>query len=259
MFGESESPLYGVYHSPLNYQANERAFLICMPLGHEYYKNYSGMRMLADELALQGHHVLRFCYKGTGDSSGDSHQFDIEQALHDIKIAQAELKELSGIDVCSVFGMRMGATLAALSAQDVQYDKLIFWDPIISGREYTESLMTIHAEVISDSNRFLETYLEKERFPEQVVGLPFSTQLRQQIDDIHLSNISSIKANSISIFCSANDQKVEDFIVQCKQNQSIAVNLQSCTSIVNWEDTTGIEKMVHPGSNIGKFVLEANK
>ena len=259
MFGETEMPLYGVYHSPVTYQANERAFLICMPLGYEYYKAYSALRLLADELARQGHHTLRFCYTGTGDSSGESSDFSVEQALNDIQLAQTELKELSGLEVCSIFGLRFGATLGALSAQDTEYDKLIFWDPIISGDEYIQSLTAIHAEVISDDNRFLGTYHETERFPEQLVGHSFSSQLVQQINAINLRNIERLKVNSLSVFSTVEDDRVDNFAAHCKEKNSIQTNIEKCSPVVNWQDTSGIEKMIHPGSCIETFVAEANK
>ena len=47
-----------------------RGVVLCNTYGHEYVWTYSGMRHLADALSARGMWVLRFDYRGTGDSAG---------------------------------------------------------------------------------------------------------------------------------------------------------------------------------------------
>src|ERR1700692_718420 len=48
----------------------DRGVVLCNSFGHEYVWTHKGMRRLADELSARGIWVLRFDYRGTGDSAG---------------------------------------------------------------------------------------------------------------------------------------------------------------------------------------------
>ena len=69
-FGDSRQPLFAVHHPPRTDGRNRPAVLICPPIGHEYIRTHWAVRLLASRLARQGHHVLRFDYRGMGDSAG---------------------------------------------------------------------------------------------------------------------------------------------------------------------------------------------
>ena len=76
-FGHPESPLFGVYHAPRGKRAKDDcAVLICPPIGQEYIRTHWCLRLIANQVARAGAHVLRLDYHGMGDSSGRIEQID---------------------------------------------------------------------------------------------------------------------------------------------------------------------------------------
>lgn len=135
-FGQTESPLYGVYHPPQS-DARDAGIVLCYPFGQEYMRAHRAYRQLALLLAKKGFHVLRFDFRGTGDSSGDMEGVGAEHWLRDIDDAVQELRESTGVTRVSVLGLRLAALFAACAcAQRSDIDRLIVWDPVISGELY---------------------------------------------------------------------------------------------------------------------------
>jgi len=147
-FGRSEAPLYGVYDAPIGADRNH-GVVLCYPFGQEYMRAHRAYRQIATQLTRDGFHVLRFDYRGSGDSSGDMAGVRAEHWLQDIDDAIQELRDTAGIGRISVLGLRLGALLAAIACghrRDI--DRLILWDPVTSGQQYeAELLAEIAAEV----------------------------------------------------------------------------------------------------------------
>lgn len=140
-FGSSAQPLYGVYHPQKAQQAKQEGVLLCPPFGQEYMRSHRAYRQLAMLLAKQGYPVMRFDYRGTGDSSGDIEDASVEGWLKDINIAIEELKDTACVDKVNVVGLRLGALLASAAAVGVaDIHKIILWDPVNSGNSYDEEL-----------------------------------------------------------------------------------------------------------------------
>lgn len=141
LFGNSESPLWAVYH-PANFSVDRfEGVVLCYPFGQEYMRSHWAMRQLASMLAQKGFHVLRFDYRGTGDSSLDLDQVTPEFWINDIDSAISELKDLTGVEKISLVGLRLGALLAAtVATQRSDVGSLVVWDPIISGQKYIDEL-----------------------------------------------------------------------------------------------------------------------
>lgn len=109
----SERPLFGFHHLPAA-PVKDMAVLLCPPLGYESLVAYRTCRHLAEQLARQGFHVLRFDYFGTGNSAGVAS--DAHDLTGDVHAALDHLKHLSGSAQLSVLGLRAGALLAAAAA-----------------------------------------------------------------------------------------------------------------------------------------------
>ncbi|MCL6285130.1 alpha/beta hydrolase [Ruegeria sp. 2012CJ41-6] len=141
-FGSSRRRLFGVYHAARAGVGGRKSVLICYPWGHEYIPAHRSLTKLAENLAEAGFHVFRFDYFGTGDSGGECEEGSISGWLDDINAAEVELKDMSGAEDVSVIGLRFGAYLAARkAAQSPRSTKrLVLWDPVISGKEYVDSL-----------------------------------------------------------------------------------------------------------------------
>ena len=138
-FGDRGHQLYGVYHMPSDEASSRAGVVICQPVLHEYADARRALRALAESLARAGLHVLRFDYRGTGDSQGSGEQCDVAGWTADIETAMEELKASRGLDEVGLVGLRFGATLAAQVAvrrDDVPY--MVLWEPIVKGRAYLD-------------------------------------------------------------------------------------------------------------------------
>jgi pimeloyl-ACP methyl ester carboxylesterase len=107
------------------------------------------LRELAISLAERGQHVLRFDYRGPGDSFGDLGEVTISDWVEDIALAVCEGRDLSGSSVVRLLGVRAGALLACRSAgasSDVQ--RLVLWDPVPDGAGHLQALRRIQVAII---------------------------------------------------------------------------------------------------------------
>lgn len=154
-FGPSVSSLYGAYHEPVGLRRNE-GIVLCYPFGQEYMRAHRSFRRLAINLAARGFAVLRFDYRGTGDSSGDMQGVSVQDWLGDIQYAVQELKDIAAVSSVSLIGLRLGAILAAATAQNLNLSRLVLWDPLISGEAYCDE---IRQEIRSkpSRSRFIDT------------------------------------------------------------------------------------------------------
>lgn len=143
-FHDGAATLFGWYHSAESVRPTDCAVVICSPLGIEYVNSHRSMRHLADRLARRGIPAIRFDYHGAGDSVGTdvdpdrcrSWQMSIQAAIRQVRL-------LSGRDRICLIGVRLGATLAALVATEVEIDLLVLWNPCISGRRYLRELQAM--------------------------------------------------------------------------------------------------------------------
>jgi pimeloyl-ACP methyl ester carboxylesterase len=197
-FGAPAKPLFGIYHPPADDVPPRGAVVICHPFGPEYLRSHRALRELSGQLAATGHHVLRFDYFGCGDSSGATEEGTVEQWLDDISRGVEELRETSGRPRVCVLGLRFGATLAALGAsRDPLIDRLILWDPIVSGREYLEELDRRNHAFMEGRPR-PPSWVEAEP-PDEVLGTLLPRTLRQSIETIDLLAVGSLHARSLLV------------------------------------------------------------
>ncbi len=145
-FGSRERALYGVYHPPRiqgggGGSVGRDGVVLCYPFGVEYMRAHRAFRQLTTLLTRQGLHVLRFDYYGTGDSMGAGTEAELNGWIEDVETAIQELKDTAGLRSVGLIGLRLGAALAARAAvgrSDV--DRLVLWDPVVSGAHYLASL-----------------------------------------------------------------------------------------------------------------------
>lgn len=170
-FGPADRQLYGYFHDA-GYTAT-RAALICAPWGTEYQNTHRTLRVLARSLAERGCHVLRFDYSGTGDSWGETTDADLDQWQSDVRAALRELRTLSGSDVVSVFGMRIGGHVAATAVAGLAgVDQLMLWDPVFDGTAWAAEFAYSHHErpIGDDAVEFGRVPISK-RFHQQIRNL----------------------------------------------------------------------------------------
>src|SRR5262245_16527929 len=104
--------------------------VLCPPIGYEQVHSHRTLRHLADACAREGLLALRLDYHGTGDSPGtDANPNRLPTWLANIRDAVAWLRRL-GCTRVSLFGLRLGATLAVEAAAAEPVDALLLWAPV---------------------------------------------------------------------------------------------------------------------------------
>lgn len=125
---------------------SRRGVVLCGTLGYEQISAYRGWRQLAADLTAAGHPTLRFDYPGEGDSS-DPEGADVETLVQSIRCAIRFLREQGGAEEIVLVGLRLGAMLATLAADEGGIDRLVLLAPFASGRAYLRE-MTIRTKAI---------------------------------------------------------------------------------------------------------------
>ncbi|WP_254358609.1 alpha/beta hydrolase family protein [Mycolicibacterium peregrinum] len=143
-FGPEQSRLFGVVHVPAG-GAARAGVVLCPPLGREYQDSYRGLKLLAQRLCAEGFAVLRFDYRGIGDSTGvQCGDGAVDGYLESIRTATDYLRN-SGVQSVSLVGLRVGALLAATVAHAIpDLDGLVLWDPVTNGRRYVREQQVIY-------------------------------------------------------------------------------------------------------------------
>ena len=173
-----DGALMGMYHgvdghAPLG-------VLLCPPLGQTLVRTHRIYRQLAGALAARGICALRFDYRGTGDSAGDSLALDWQHCLEDIRSAAAELRVRSGCATVAGFGARLGASLALAAAPTVGFSRLILWDPVLDGARHVADLDALQEVLRTDPLHYARPR-SPEDAADQWLGFPVSPQWRAQV------------------------------------------------------------------------------
>jgi alpha-beta hydrolase superfamily lysophospholipase len=139
-FGPPGRRLFG-WHVPAA-APRRGGVVVCGPMGWEYIRSYRSFRHLGVRLSAAGFDVLRFDYDGTGDSVGsDRDPGRVEAWLGSVAAAIDELRGRASLDTVSLFGVRLGATLALKAAESRDdITSIVAWSPCLTGRAYVREL-----------------------------------------------------------------------------------------------------------------------
>lgn len=193
IFGEP--PLFGIYHAPSGPDARRRrGVLLCPPIGHEHTRSHRALKTLAERLARSGHHVLRFDYRGMGDSSGDPADGGPVPWCHDVLRAWDELESLSGIREVQIVGLRLGAALAtaavasrAARATAARVSRLLLWDPVLHGGEFLDVAARMMSDFLGDPARLPPPGPGESRSPTDfLLGYSYTDALRNSLCEMDL-------------------------------------------------------------------------
>ena len=127
--------LFGWFHAG----PGRRGVVMCGAHGFEQMAAHKPWRRLAEEIATSGCPVLRFDYPGEGDSA-DPHHLKIADWVGSIRRAVRHLREEAGAEEIALVGLRFGATLAALAAQEDPVERLVLMAPFATGRAYLREM-----------------------------------------------------------------------------------------------------------------------
>jgi pimeloyl-ACP methyl ester carboxylesterase/acyl carrier protein len=196
-FGPSNQQVFASYHPPVG-GSGQVLTVICPPLFNEYMLTQLALRELAISLAERGQHVLRFDYRGTGDSFGELGEVAISDWVEDIALAVREGRELSGSSVVRLLGVRAGALLACRSAgasSDVQ--RLVLWDPVPDGAGYLQVLRGIQVAML-EQNLYLSRAERREAMHEYA-GHRLSERMLEEFRLLDASAYSSVPKSKLHV------------------------------------------------------------
>ncbi len=159
--------------------------VLCRPIGYEAMCSYQAYSQLADILARAGFDVLRFDYQGCGDSAGSDADPDRVRAWTDsIVSAAAEIRKLAGVARLALFGVRLGATLAAHAASEIgDVESLVMWAPCVTGRAFTRELRAASASRAVQSGNCAEGDIE-------ALGCLYTAQTLQDLQTLDCQNLA---------------------------------------------------------------------
>jgi alpha/beta superfamily hydrolase len=181
-FGPGDG-LFGVYHPPDATPRRAGAVVLCYPSGHEYLRVQRTFRNASVALSRLGFAVLRFDYSGTGDSAGDGSDATLAGWSADLASAIAEVQRRSGAARVGLAGLRLGASIAWLTAstrRDV--DAVVGWDPIVDGDHWVDEQRALEDRWLADPSRARSA----KRTAGTLLGFPFGAALEQSLRGMRL-------------------------------------------------------------------------
>jgi len=169
--------------------------VLCAPLAEEKLWSHRVFVSFARELCGLGYAVLRFDYRGEGDSDRQFEQSDLNTRIEDTVAAIDELKRrVPELQKVTVVGLRLGAAIAALAAAGRQdAERLVLWDPVINGAEYMQTVlranlmfqMAQHRKVIENREALVERLDRGETI--NIEGYELAAPFFRQVSAIQLA------------------------------------------------------------------------
>jgi pimeloyl-ACP methyl ester carboxylesterase len=197
-------------HCHLPEQPDGRAYLFLNPILDEKRRVQYFQAEAARALCRKGAHIFRFDYYGTGDSEGQSYEFDLKSALEEILFVSSYAKEYFSISNLTLLGVRCGADLAmAFAHQHPYFKNLILIEPIVNGKHYLKELKIRRLALfyLAKMKVKSELYIENKRFIDQQ-GYPISEENINFLEDWNLESID-IQDKNIKLYKLANQNSVE--------------------------------------------------
>lgn len=177
--------------------------VICPPLFSEFARTHGALRTLAISLAESGQHVLRFDYRGTGDSFGDLEKVTTADWIEDIELAVREGREVSGCSTVQILGVRAGALLACASVgamQDVK--QLVLWDPITDGAAYLQAIRRVQAQSLKQNFRLSRA--ERVEAMRDVAGWRVAERMLEELQSLDAYAYSRVPKHKLHVISTAS-------------------------------------------------------
>jgi alpha-beta hydrolase superfamily lysophospholipase len=209
-FASGPHRLFAAYHPPAATAARRNsAVLLSAPAGHEYVQSYFACRTLAAALSARGFPVLRFDYRGCGNSSGDLVDSDLAHWQDDLVRAADVLRDRAGLETICVGGLRFGATLAALAAQtDPSIRSIVLWEAVFSGSFYVEELRAAHAVFLARLG--LVAAAARDGDPVELLGFTMNGRMLRDVAAIEPQHLAhAIQGRHVLLIDGAEDASDE--------------------------------------------------
>ncbi|MBI2895810.1 MAG: alpha/beta fold hydrolase [Deltaproteobacteria bacterium] len=137
---DSDGFLYGCVDLPASGEARVGVVMVA-PLGRERHRSYRETLVLARELAAGGYPVLRFDYRGEGESSGCFERSTVRSRVEDVLAAVLHLRARAGLETVALVGFHVGAVIALLAAREAGVTNLVLCDPVTNVKVFGRGLV----------------------------------------------------------------------------------------------------------------------
>ena len=133
--------LRGVVHRPAQ-EPPAAGILFVHPFAEEKKCSHRVFVEMARAAADAGCAVLRFDFRGCGDSEGLFEEASPDAWRADLRRAFALARESLGAPRMGLLGLRLGAALAAeLAEEELELAFLLLWEPVVEGERYLSLTM----------------------------------------------------------------------------------------------------------------------
>jgi pimeloyl-ACP methyl ester carboxylesterase len=194
-FGPSSAPLYGVYCPARPDKERGEGIVFCYPFGQEYMRAHRPIRQLSLALAQNGYHVMRFDYRGSGDSAGTMQGLEASDWVADVSMAVAELRDMAVIQKVSIIGLRLGGLLAAHAACELgTIDRLVLWDPVTDGATYVDELKQYLPLLAIDAAR--SNFIEADQCI-RINGFSMPARFQQGLQELAMTTLDTRSIKSV--------------------------------------------------------------
>jgi esterase/lipase len=213
-FGESNHQLYGVLHPVNNKVKKNASVLLCNAFGQEYMRSHRAYRQLAMMLTKQGYDVLRFDYRGTGDSALNLNQVNAKTWVEDVNVAIDELKDISAVSNIHIVGLRLGGLIAAsASAGRNDIASINLWDPVTSGDKYIGELRNeLTDEHTPEDNGELNSNYQDDLGVINFNGFALNQKMQKTLKELNIKNMDLSKIKIIRNIISHKSNDSDGFV-----------------------------------------------
>lgn len=250
-FPSAGRQLFGILQEPSSVHALREGVVICSPAPHEDKKYHWTQRQMANRLQQAGYSVLRFDYAATGDSEGDSAEYDPGVCRQNIQDAIAFLKGTGQVRRVTVIGTRLGGLLALESLASERVKRLVLIDPVLDGAAYLSRMQAMHEEML-DENPFEAPFRTALSSHRQLLGFPYSEGLGWRLKQMK-AIATTPKAKSICLLQTEGAASLELFeshlagMVDEVLRRTVANNL-------GWDQVQALQLQDFPNDLIQKTV-----
>ncbi len=158
------TPMFFALHSPAEGRETGTGVLMVPAIFEERQDAHRAMVNFAHRLAEKGITVVRFDFRGQGESGGELHEYRPEDLVADIRFAFAELQRSGNFRQMGAIGVRFGANLLAAAAADINPAFCLGWAPVYDGENYAKTVlwtnlttqMMVHRKIVEDRKALLQ-------------------------------------------------------------------------------------------------------
>lgn len=193
-FGEDGNEIFGTYHAPGG-MGTGALTVICPPLFAEYMSTQVALRELAISLSAAGHHVLRFDYRGTGDSARNISDICASDWVDDILLTVNEGVDISGATSVNLVGVRIGGLLLCKALPRIDnIGRVVLWDTVRDGASYLQTLRAITKRLL-ERNPFLRG-ADRQAAARDYAGQELGERMVQELTEIGSDVLANLDATA---------------------------------------------------------------